>query len=560
MRKSKKFKTVFKILIIAFILCIAAVQMCIVGSIDRLTQKSNAEYLAGVSNAIEYELINKVDMLDRTAKTLSDSSNLQTYIMSENTKEREYARRMTEERMFEINTDLNQILGYIILDKDGTEMTVSNVEAQYAEKAEKNYERYKEEKLTNGIFFDISDGLLSIYKYKDVMYYNLDLAQVDLIGTLVTVDQINILELGMKLNVLESVGIRLVSKDEGKAELKLFTQNKKYSGRVISKTADITGTAWYTDIKMYDKNVSSDYMTILSADGVMVVIIVIFVTMFILMFYKMYTVPMRKVEKYLNNFSLGGKNEVLNDVGVEEVNDILSYINDMFDIMRSDAHKIVHTQGVLYEKEVEKQKILLYTYQMQIQPHFLYNTFGCINYFAIEYNAPEIIEITDSLTKILRYSVDSSAETRINDELSYIRWYMKIMMLRYPDKMELNIDVDDEVLELAVPGMILQPLVENAIKHGILPANRKCRIDVKGYSKGGYAYIEIIDNGAGMTEQQCAELNEKLKNYEIQSIETYNIGLTNVNKRIKLTFGNDCGCSVASEIDKFTDVKIKFKI
>ena len=202
MRKSKKFKTVFKILIIAFILCIAAVQMCIVGSIDRLTQKSNAEYLAGVSNAIEYELINKVDMLDRTAKTLSDSSNLQTYIMSENTKEREYARRMTEERMFEINTDLNQILGYIILDKDGTEMTVSNVEAQYAEKAEENYERYKEEKLTNGIFFDISDGLLSIYKYKDVMYYNLDLAQVDLIGTLVTVDQINILELGKKLNVL----------------------------------------------------------------------------------------------------------------------------------------------------------------------------------------------------------------------------------------------------------------------------------------------------------------------------------------------------------------------
>lgn len=556
--KEKKFETVFKILIVAFTVSVMLAHTIMLYNAKESIEKSNLDYLTSVSNGIEYDLRSRTETLERAATVLSNRAI--PYLSAKDENERTLEYRRIEDKVYELSKDGSRFSGGVIIDSVGNVTTIGGADEEDALVAKENYPLFKSGVFHDGVSFCLSNGVLFLYKYVDVLKYNLTFAGIDNMGTIVIIDKINLLEWKMRLNILDSIDASMTLKDNADSFLQIFSKSEEYPQHMFTKSFNLAETAWNINVKMYDKYISFGYLTAYNGNIVLILITIVFIVIFVFVFSRMYTRPMLRLTKYMRDYSLGGKSEVITDVGVAEFNSLLKHINEMFVCLKNDAHKIVHTQEMLYEEELEKQKILLYMYQLQIQPHFLYNTLGCINYFALEHNAHEIVEMIEALTGILRYSAETSIDSSMKKELTYTQWYMKIIKMRYPDKVDLRIDVDDELLEIQLPSMSLQPIVENAFKHGILMKNGKGIIQIKGYIEGEHAYIQIHDNGVGMSEEQCQALNNKQDISGIRSDEPVKLGLANVKKRLKLKFGENSSLTVKSKQNEYTTISIKIKI
>lgn len=212
----------------------------------------------------------------------------------------------------------------------------------------------------------------------------------------------------------------------------------------------------------------------------------------------------------------------------------------------------------LAEVELEQRVALInnaYTaaLQAQINPHFLYNTLETINFMAYSrFKGPnDISAITVSLSKMLRISLDS--ETKIvplSTEKEHIELYIKIMELRYPGKCDIEFDIPKELEGCMVVKLMLQPIVENAVQHGIRPSGRHGTIRVEARSGDGLLYVRVSDNGCGMDEETLKSVRKILASDVYLSSK--HIGINNVNRRIKLLLGTEYGLSIDSTPGKGT--------
>jgi two-component system sensor histidine kinase YesM len=195
--------------------------------------------------------------------------------------------------------------------------------------------------------------------------------------------------------------------------------------------------------------------------------------------------------------------------------------------------------------------------QSQINPHFLYNTLETINWQALRLSGGEnpVSEMIASLSQLLRYALDGDETVvTIRREIAHCKHYIDIQKKRYPRKIEVEWSIDDAIMECKIPRITLQPLIENAIYHGIKPKSDKGTIIVSGSLEGDRAVIRIADDGVGIDPVALAQINAELarKNW----ITGSHIGVQNVNQRIKLTFGEAYGLHVASEPGKGTIVTV----
>ena len=196
----------------------------------------------------------------------------------------------------------------------------------------------------------------------------------------------------------------------------------------------------------------------------------------------------------------------------------------------------------IVEKEQTQRNAELYALQAQINPHFLYNTLNSIRYFAKIYKAPEIREITAALIQLSKASLSSEKFICIRQELELTEQYLAIQKMRYGDIAEVTMEMEEELGDCLIPRFSIQPAVENALFHGILPKGNG-KIEVKVHRSGAGIEIQIRDDGVGIEKEQMEEINERLKmavfseegNQEISRLK--NIGLENINYRIRIYYG-----------------------
>ena len=221
-----------------------------------------------------------------------------------------------------------------------------------------------------------------------------------------------------------------------------------------------------------------------------------------------------------------------------------------FNVMTSRIQELMKQN--IYEQQ-QKRKSELKALQSQINPHFLYNTLDSIIWMAEGKKNEEVVVMTASLARLLRQSISNEEEqVPIGQEVEYARSYLTIQKMRYKDKLEFQIQVDAQIMGVPIIKLVLQPLIENAIYHGLKYKEGKGLLIVRGYREGENAVLQIKDNGAGMDEQTLSHIFEKHKvNYRSNGVGVYN-----VQKRLQLYYGMDYGITYSSKQGEGTTASI----
>ena len=204
-------------------------------------------------------------------------------------------------------------------------------------------------------------------------------------------------------------------------------------------------------------------------------------------------------------------------------------------------------QNLMKQSEREqraKRKYELKALQSQINPHFLYNTLDSIIWMAEWGKNKEVVTMTSSLARLLRRTISNEQElVAIREEIDCTEAYLTIQKMRYKDKLEYSIAVEDGIKEEKIVKLLLQPLVENAIYHGIKYKEGKGTIEIRGFRKGGLIWLEVEDDGIGMDEEALAHIFEK----HVRDTKSNGVGVSNVNERIRLFYGPEYGLRYESE-------------
>jgi two-component system sensor histidine kinase YesM len=210
-----------------------------------------------------------------------------------------------------------------------------------------------------------------------------------------------------------------------------------------------------------------------------------------------------------------------------------------------------------YKSKIREKQIQIKVLQSQINPHFLYNTLQSISGLALEKGIPEINNSISSLGSMLRYSMESFKDiVTIKDELLHIDNYFYVQKLRYEDSLKYSINVSEAFLELPIPKLTLQPIVENAVMYGVEKTIDGCTIEIHSFQQNDKVYLTITDDGPGMSQDILKKVISDIENDRNGVSKTRGIGLYNVNARIKYAFGEEYGLNIQSEEGKGTCVTL----
>lgn len=323
----------------------------------------------------------------------------------------------------------------------------------------------------------------------------------------------------------------------GKTKESCFRLNYRGEKYLVTRT-DMKTTGWTLVSMVPYKSVMAETMAI---SGVMILAVTITLIVTLLLLNRILTgvvKPLKKLEKYMvqvNPDNMDQRMEILTD---DEIGHLSMKFNQMMDRIRNLKEQVI-------EEQEDKRKYELQALQAQINPHFLYNTLDSIIWMA-ETNDSNIVAMTEALAKLFRISLNKgNEEISLERELEHVKNYLIIQSMRYADKFTYEISAEPGVERCRTIKLILQPIVENCIYHGIKKKRGTGKITIRAYRREQNLIIEVSDDGCGMPEEICRKiLSDEI---ESENISGSGIGVKNVNERIQLRFGKKYGLSYSSE-------------
>lgn len=297
-------------------------------------------------------------------------------------------------------------------------------------------------------------------------------------------------------------------------------------------------------------------MADITSDYKQISLFVIFITSFascILVFLNMFVSsrianPIKLLEKSVKNFEEGINDGDICISGSYEVQNLGRAIKSMINQLHILMENVVKEQESKRESELN-------ALQAQINPHFLYNTLDSIIWMIENENYDGAITMVTALARLFRISLSKGRNIiSVRDEIEHVRNYLTIQNIRYKNKFIYNIEVEDRVLNLATIKLIIQPLVENAIYHGMAFMDEDGEILIRAYLRDNDLCIDVIDNGPGMVQKSADDI---LMKDVITKKKGSGIGLKNVYQRIQIYYGIKYGLKIYSEPDEGVTVRIQ---
>jgi two-component system sensor histidine kinase YesM len=245
--------------------------------------------------------------------------------------------------------------------------------------------------------------------------------------------------------------------------------------------------------------------------------------------------------------------------------DEVAILTENFNLMIDRLNRLIYEnyQSKLHESELMflEKEAQLNALQQQINPHFLYNTLESIKWMAYKIDAIDICNMATALGRFFRGAIAKGKDyITFRQEIEHLENYIYIQKIRYQGKLDVKMDISEEILEFTTIKLILQPVVENAILHGLEKVKTGGLVQIKGYREQDLVRFEIADNGIGMSPEDLEVLRRRITDSPASESDKSSIGLSNVYKRLMLYFGNKCGFDLESEVGVGTKVRISIPI
>lgn len=243
--------------------------------------------------------------------------------------------------------------------------------------------------------------------------------------------------------------------------------------------------------------------------------------------------------------------------GSIETDDEIGMIGKQINQMSGQISTLLDTR---VQDEKEKKDMEIKMLQAQINPHFLYNTLDSIKWIATIQKNSGIVQVVTALSSLLKNMAKGFNEkVTLRQELDFLQNYITIEKIRYIELFDVEVTVDEDILyEAKIIKLTLQPIVENAIFSGIEPSGRFGLIQIHAFAKNGVLYVTVTDNGIGITPENIEKLLTDTS--RITKSNMSGIGLPNVDRRLKLVYGEDYGITIESELDQYTKITISLPL
>ncbi|WP_239615072.1 cache domain-containing sensor histidine kinase [Cohnella mopanensis] len=243
-------------------------------------------------------------------------------------------------------------------------------------------------------------------------------------------------------------------------------------------------------------------------------------------------------------------------------NDEFGQLGRGFNKMMEEINRLFNEVFILGIREKEAELSAL---QSQINPHFIYNTLESISMMAIRNNNAEVSDMVSALGKLLRYTIDKvDRQIPLKEEVRFVQSYVQIQQLRYGERLRVQYEIDEDLFDISIPKLILQPLVENALYHGIDGMEHGGTIWISALRFENELLITVRDDGKGLTETEIEQLNSKIRtqpSYQSWRREgEHGLGLSNIAQRIMLTYGENGDLSIDGSLGQGLAVTIAIRL
>ncbi|WP_024344891.1 sensor histidine kinase [Lacrimispora indolis] len=245
----------------------------------------------------------------------------------------------------------------------------------------------------------------------------------------------------------------------------------------------------------------------------------------------------------------------LKNIPENEIGSIATYINQMLDMVHGLNQRMTENLERLYQADLLKKKTQLYAYQSQINPHFLYNMLQCMRGIALTRDMRDIADICTSMATIFRYSIKGETQVPLERELFITDLYLNMLRVRFQDRVQYMIDVDPSFGVHRIAKLTLQPLVENAVFHGLAPNGYEGTITITAQIEYDQLYLKIHDDGVGIQPNLLESLRQQMESpiqMETEMDEDAHIGIINVHNKLRLCYGMEYGLCIESKVGDTT--------
>ena len=546
------------LVLLSGMICLLAVLVLYVWQVASTARSDSRAYALSLSESITQSLEEKTASITKTASSLAQNAYVEAYYASDDINERAKNIRVFNSLALNAIADRPDILAVGLLDLDGSSITVgTQLDAVLLSTLKRTYPFLLEPDAFSPFFTRAirMEGKIPYYAYILPVYDTRNKTPLTRVATCVVLCDLrrvqSLLDQTLTapfcdIRLYDSEDILICSRTEGAAA--------PHGAEILIHALPSTG--WSLRYHLDFSTFSFQGMSL----GVVVRMALICAAMLLIVFAIVRRSVARPVDAILARLRSG---KDLSHLGLHfggELDIIVETIERTFARLERTTQERIRSQTEVYAMQLHLRESELSALQSQINPHFLYNTLECMRSIGLYYESPEIVSISTAMADIFRYSIKGSPMVALEEELRIIRQYMNIIDVRFDGRFHAETDCTPETLSCIIPKMILQPLVENAIYHGLEPQKGDGMVTIRARLHNEELVVVVQDDGIGMAPEEVDRLRAALASPNAaidRSFAKRSIGLANIAQRIRLFSRDRCAIEIRSRRGEGTSVCIR---
>lgn len=553
----------------------------------RSLRSKESKYLENMLNHVTEQTENILSSIELITDTIVNTS-ASNYLLSETNLNQRFSYKQSLNRLVTEMVKSNpSIITILLLDKEGQVYSYNGYDYSLANRLNSRYQIYSPTVYSNGF-----TGVLTLPGLEDAYYAHIqpvylqaspktDENQLGFCLTLCTCTPLiqicskTASSPGSQFMILDSDNQILAADLEAESFLQLpltenffhsdqtsYSENLNGETYLIHQIPTLSTSSWKAVSVVPYSDITADLQFFHAIACLFIVVLLLAFLFLIRQTTKNITNPLLKIINFVRQEPYYTLHHRLEITEPREICNLSSSINHMLEEINQLNHTILYNQAKMYEIELANNRARLSALQNQINPHFLYNTLDSIQGLTYLGRDHEIRIIISALSYLMRYNVKGKEQVTVSEELKCVQRYLQIIDIRFSQRFHATLHIDPAIEKFKMPRFFLQPLVENAIIHGLEPRPGEGYLVLTGsLIHGNLLHFECKDNGIGISEEKLKKIQQTLKATvsatEFSSSNSH-IGLFNIHLRLKLIYGDSYGLTIHSVPGKHTVVCIDF--